>query len=177
MKKDTFINMEKEIFSGNVLDIGLKNYGIIYNIYKEYNDEVAVEYVSGKNDEKSIENGFYDFSILFFTMSSIWLSMSKSRVIKRIYDSLKDDGYLFIWDIDKGYRQIFNGSIKVLLPNRIIKNIHIKNYNILQNNSKTQTVKLMENYFEVIDLKASDGIYYIKAKKKGQQNESIVSRH
>ncbi|MDU7252170.1 MAG: class I SAM-dependent methyltransferase, partial [Clostridium sp.] len=28
------INMENEIFRGNLLDVGTDNYGIIYNIYK-----------------------------------------------------------------------------------------------------------------------------------------------
>lgn len=60
LSKDIFINMEKEIFKGNLLDIGMDNQGIIYNIYKEFNDNVNVEYVSGKEEGKNIKEDYYD---------------------------------------------------------------------------------------------------------------------
>ena len=67
MKKDIFINMEREIFRGNILDIGLENHGIFYNIYKQYNDDVNVEYLSGKEGKEKISEDFYDSCILFFS--------------------------------------------------------------------------------------------------------------
>ena len=42
MKKEVFINLEKEIFKGNILDIGFSNHGIIYNISKQYIDDSIV---------------------------------------------------------------------------------------------------------------------------------------
>lgn len=66
LSKDIFINMEKEIFKGNLLDIGMDNQGIIYNIYKEFNDNVNVEYVSGKEEGKNIKEDYYDNCILLF---------------------------------------------------------------------------------------------------------------
>lgn len=67
LSKDIFINMEKEIFKGNLLDIGMDNQGIIYNIYKEFNDNVNVEYVSGKEEGKNIKEDYYDNCILLFS--------------------------------------------------------------------------------------------------------------
>lgn len=68
LSKDIFINMEKEIFKGNLLDIGMDNQGIIYNIYKEFNDNVNVEYVSGKEEGKNIKEDYYDNCILLFSL-------------------------------------------------------------------------------------------------------------
>lgn len=166
LKKQVFINMEKEIFRGNVLDIGLENYGIVYNIYKEYNDKVNVEYVNGKEEQEKIKENFYDSCIMLFSFSSLWFKKDKKKFIRDIYRYLAKDGLLYIWDIDKGYRKIFNSVIKILAPGRKLKKIKIKDLNIFKDSSRENSVKLLEEYFEILDLKASDGIYYIKAKKK-----------
>lgn len=166
MKKNIFISMEREIFRGNILDIGMENQGIFYNIYKQYNDDINVEYISGKEGKKNIHENFYDSCILFFSLNSIWLKNKKRELIKDIYKYLNKDGIIYIWDIDKGYGKIFNGHIKVVIPGSKIKHMDIKELNILKDISKENTIKLLENYFDIIDSKSSDGIYYIKARKK-----------
>lgn len=158
--------MEHEIFRGNVLDIGLDNYGIIYNIYKEFNDNVTVEYISGKEEEENIKEDGYNSCILLFSFSKLWFKFKKRNFIKDIYRYLEKDGLLYIWDIDKGYRKIFDANIKILVPGKKLKKIRVRDFNIFKNNSKENTLKLLENYFEILDLKASDGIYYVKARKK-----------
>jgi hypothetical protein len=72
--KDMF---EKEIFKGNLLDIGFSNHGIIYNIYKQYNDDnSSVDYIEGKDQKTGIEEGVYDTCALFFTLSDIKFSFT-----------------------------------------------------------------------------------------------------
>lgn len=163
--------MEKEIFRGNILDIGFKNYGVVYNIYKEYNDDDNIEYVSGKEEKESIKENFYDSCIILFSFSSIWLKMNKKNFIKDIYRYLTKDGLLYIWDIDKGYGKIFKSCIKISIPGRRLREIKVRDLNILKNNTKENTLKLLKNNFEILDLKASNGIYYIKAKKKILKNK------
>lgn len=171
MRKTVFINMEKEVFRGNVLDVGLENYGIVYNIYKQYNDDVNVEYVSGKEDQKNIKEEFYDSCILLFSFSSIWLKTNKKKFVKDIYRYLAKDGLLYIWDIDKGYRKVFNSLVKILVPERKLKEIKLRDLNVFKDNSKENTIKLLKDYFDILDLKSSDGIYYMKARKKLLQQE------
>ena len=95
--------MEKQTFTGNVLDVGFNNYGVIYNLY---NSDGEVEYFSGKKDKKFIKKGLYDSCVLFFTLSSVWLHISRSSLLKELCSYLKEDGVIYIWDMDKGYSQI-----------------------------------------------------------------------
>lgn len=174
VRKEIFINLEKEIFRGNILDVGLDNYGIVYNIYKQYYDNVNVEYVSGKQEVGALKEEFYDSCILFFSFSSIWLKMNKRKFIKDIHRYLNKDGLVYIWDIDKGYTKIFNATVKIVIPERKLRQIKLKDLNIFKDTSKQNTIKLLQEYFNVIDIKSSDGIYYIKARKKvvEQKNNS-----
>jgi hypothetical protein len=171
VRKKVFINMEKEIFRGNILDIGLENYGIIYNIYKEYDDDANIEYISGKEEERGIKENFYDNCILLFSFGDIWLKMNKKNFIKDMHRYLTKDGLLYIWDIDKGFGKIFNGCIKILIPGQKLREIKIRNLNFLKDSSKDKTLDLLKNYFEMLDVKSSDGIYYIKARKKAVNQE------
>ncbi|MFL0196333.1 class I SAM-dependent methyltransferase [Clostridium sp. WILCCON 0269] len=166
MSKTIFINMENQIFRGNLLDVGLENQGIVYNIYKEFNDDVNIEYINGKEEEKNIKENYYHNCILLFSLNKLWFNFKKKNFIEDIYRYLKEDGLLHIWDIDKGYSKIFNGYVKILVPGGEIKKIRIMDFNILKNNSKQNTLKLLDKYFKILDLKNSDGLYYIKAQKK-----------
>jgi hypothetical protein len=178
LKKEVFINLEKEIFKGNLLDIGFSNHGIIYNIYKQYSDEsCSVEYIEGKEEKRKIEEGVYDVCALFLTLIDIKLSQNKIKLIKDIYKYLKDDGLLYIWDIDKGFAKISNFRIKIVLPDKNTKQINLRDLNLFKNSSKENTLKILQPYFEVLTLKNSDNIYYMICKKKGKsEDESNTSR-
>ncbi|WP_298841988.1 class I SAM-dependent methyltransferase [Clostridium sp.] len=179
MNKEVLLNLEKEIFKGNLLDIGFSNHGIIYNIYKEYiDDSSSVDYVEGKAEKELIENGVYDTCALFFTLSDIKLTYNKRKLIQDIYKYLKVDGMLYIWDIDKGIAKTFNKEIKIVLPDKSTKQIHLKDLNILKNSSKDNTMRILEPYFKVLTLKNSDNVYYMICKKKGKsKDESNANRH
>ena len=171
MERLVFINMENEILTGNLLDVGMDTYGIVYNLYKENNEEIAVDYINGSGEKKNIEENNYDGCVLLFSLRNIKLKLYKKKLVKDIYKFLKEDGNIYIWDIDKGINSVFNGRIRILLPNRKVKEIIIKDYNIFKNSSKESTVKLLKDYFEIVDIKASSNVYYIKGKKKGKKKD------
>lgn len=178
-----FINMQHEIFKGNVLDIGLDSYGIIYSIYKQYNDEAAIDYIDGAEEKSFIEKESYDSCVMFFSLNNLWSKFNKKNLIKDIYSFLKEDGEINIWDIDKGYIKTINTKIKVLLPENKTKEINITDFNVLKDCSLSSVKKLLNEYFEIIDLKCTDNIYYIKGRKRSlidvkkgsKTNESSVS--
>ncbi|MGH4121684.1 MAG: methyltransferase domain-containing protein [Clostridium sp.] len=177
MKREVFINLEKEIFKGNILDIGFSNYGIIYNICKQFiDDSNSVEYIEGKGDKTKIEEGAYDTCVLFFTLSDIKFTKSKEKLIKEVYKFLKEDGLLYIWDIDKGFAKIFNSRINIVLPDKSTKKINLRQLNLFKNSSKENTIKILKPYFEIITMKNSDNIYYMICKRRGKpKDESIIS--
>lgn len=161
------INMQREVLTGNVLDIGDENNGIIYNIYKHYNEDASLEYVSCNEEQGEIEKNSYDTCIMLFSLRNIWLKKRKKRFIMEISEFLKENGVIHIWDIDKPYNKALKCRIQVLLPEDKTKIININELNIFKDTSKESVLKLIKYYFEVIDFKCSDNIYYIKAKKKG----------
>jgi hypothetical protein len=184
--KEIVINMENEIFRGNLLDVGTDNYGIIYNIYKQYNEDSNLQYINGAEEKENIKEGYYDNCILLFSFSNIFFKKNRMNLIRDIYLYLKEGGNVYIWDIDKKIKETFNGKIKILLPGEKIKEISIKDLNILKDSSMDTTVKLLSPYFEIQDLKSSDGVYYIKGtkkinntkddeKRKEEINESTIS--
>ncbi|MBY6800392.1 class I SAM-dependent methyltransferase [Clostridium botulinum] len=187
--KEIVINMENEIFRGNLLDVGTDNYGIIYNIYKQYDEDSNLEYINGAEEKESIKEGYYDNCILLFSFSNIFFKKNRMNLIQEIYKYLKKGGNVYIWDIDKKIKETFNGKIKILLPEEKVKNISIKDLNVLKDSSIDTTIKLLDPYFEIKDLKSSDGVYYIKGKKKintntkedekrkEEINESTISSH
>jgi len=176
LKREVFINLEKEIFKGNLLDIGFSNHGIIYNICKQYIDDCnSVEYIEGKEDKTKIDEGTYDTCVMFLTLSDIKFTQSRKKMIKDVYKFLKEDGLLYIWDIDKGFAKIFNSRINILLPDKSTKKINFIDLNLFKNSSKENTIKILQPYFEILTLKNSDNIYYIICKKRGKsKDESII---
>lgn len=170
--------MEREVLTGNVLDIGNENHGIVYSLYKHYNDDAAIEYVSGKEGSRELVKNSYDTCILLFSLGNIWLRPNKRRLISDIYDYLKEKGVIYIWDMDKPLNKYFNASIEVVLPNNKIKLFKLSEFNLLKDSSKENVLKLLKDYFEIIDFKHSNNIYYIKAQKKGRKpNEGSIGRN
>ncbi|MBA5851887.1 class I SAM-dependent methyltransferase [Clostridium sp. cel8] len=179
IKKEIFINMENEIFRGNLLDIGLENNGIIYNIYKEFNHGINLEYIRGQDGEKNIQKGSYDICILLFSFGSIWSKNKRKSIIEHIHRYLNRDGMLYIWDIDKKVGRIFNGDIKILVPGKKLRTIKIRNFNLIEDSSKETTLKLIEKYFELKEYNFTNDVYHIKAQNKCEDEalkEVSVSR-
>lgn len=166
MGKEIIINMEKEIFGGNVLDVGFENYGIIYGLCKKNDNALNIEYIEGSEERNFIEKNYYDSCVVFFSVKDIYTKLGKKKFLKEICKYLREDGYLHLWDINKGYSKIFNGDIKVILPDNKVKRISIKDYRVFTDNSAGTLAIIIQEYFQIIDLKCSDNIYYIRARKK-----------
>ncbi|MBE6064106.1 class I SAM-dependent methyltransferase [Clostridium cochlearium] len=162
--KSIEINIDKGIFNGELLDIGFNNNGILYNGYKYFNKEVDIDYINGREEKDLIEKNFYDNCTLMFVLNNIQFKSSKEKLFKEIKEYIKKDGYIYIWDIDKGFKKCFNNKIVINLPNNIQKDLYVKNFNILRDNSQETTIKIIEKYYDVQDIKNEFGIYFIKAK-------------
>lgn len=162
MSKEVFINLEKEVFNGNVLDIGFKNQGIIYNICNEIDDQIAVDYILGEKDKNFIEKNFYHSCVMFFSLGK---AKNKKKFIEDIAAFIKLDGILYLWDIDKPRFKSLSLNIKVVEKSEKLKTIAVKAWNPFYDLSYKKMLELLKPYFQVIDLKYSNDIYYIKAKR------------
>lgn len=100
MGKTLVINLEDVIFQGDILDVGEKNLGIIYNISKEAKDEISLDYVSS-DSKVELKDRKYDACTFFFELNKIWTSLEKERLIREISSYIKESGEIFIWDINK----------------------------------------------------------------------------
>lgn len=165
-----YIDLNSDMLTGDVLDIGFNNYGIIYNLYKQQNKDLSVEYLRGSEDKGCIEKQGYDNCVLLFSLSSIWLKINRKKLINDVYEFLKEDGIIHIWDTDKGYLKFFNRIIKLQTADSKLKDIRIADFNVFKDASQKSTIMLIEQFFEIIDLEAHDNVYYIKAKKRSMQH-------
>ena len=84
MGKTLVINLEDVKLEGDILDVGEKNLGIIYNLTKEVQEEMSLDYV---NEERKVElkNNAYDACTFFFELNKIWTSIEREKIIKEIY--------------------------------------------------------------------------------------------
>lgn len=179
MGEENLIDLQGNFLKGNVLDIGGENYGIIYNLFKNSNEgekEVSIDYVEGVEEKEAIEKNYYDNVVMFFYISSIWRENTKKKIIEDIYSFLKDKGELHIWDIDKKHKKIVNDKIKVILPENKIKEFSVKDFNLMHKSSLENVKSLIDTYFNIIEIKQYNDLYYIRATKKEEvQYENIIS--
>jgi hypothetical protein len=85
-------------------------------------------------------------------------------------------GEILIWDIDKPNMQIADSNLKFRLPDNKLKKINIKDYGLFRNNSKDSLLKIIHPFFDIVELKCYDNIYYIKGIKKGcAKDEAAVN--
>lgn len=164
MGKTLVINLEDVNIKGDILDVGKNNLGIIYNISKEVQEELSIDYVN--EDRKcELKNRKYDACAFFFDLNKIWTSIEKERLIKNISQYLKDNSEILIWDINKQRGKVFKNNIKVILPQKRIKEFTFKNLNILSSNNVDEIKKILENYFEIEETKAYEDFFFIRGKR------------
>lgn len=155
---------------GNVLDISNNHYDIIYGLFKETFQEVSVDYV--ECDSEMLEEEFYHNVIMLFHMGKLWTNGERGNIIKSILKKMKKDGELLLLDIDKKYGEIFQGKIIMILPNSKTKEIIVKDYNPLKEIRKSSIERILQPYFEIQEEKSCGNVYYIRAKRKGNdENE------
>lgn len=165
MKTNSYIDLSDIVFNGSILDIGFDNYGIIYNVFKSNNKDIEVEYFSGKNLDQNINKNSYDNCCLFFSLYKFRSAKNKSKLLNEIYDFLKEDGLIYIWDVYEKDKRFSDIDIKIKLSNINFKKINIKKLNISRKNDMEKTIQLLSSKFKILDNKNRDGVYYIKAQK------------
>lgn len=164
MGKTLVINLEDIVLQGDILDVGEKNLGIIYNISKEAKDELSLDYVNS-DTKVELQSRKYDACTFFFDLNKIWTSLEKEKLIKEVSSYIKEDGEIFVWDINKERGKVFKNKINVILPNGKIKEFMFKNLNILLSSNIEEIKKVLEKYFKIEETKAWEDIFFIKGKK------------
>lgn len=164
MGKTLIIDLEDIVLRGDILDVGEKNLGIIYNISKEAKDELSLDYVSSYT-KIELKDRKYDACTFFFDLNKMWTSLEKEKLIKEISSYLKECGEIFIWDINKERGKVFNNKIKVILANGKVKEFTFKNLNVLLSSNIEEIKKILEKYFEIEETKAWEDVFFIKGKK------------
>lgn len=167
MNKTIVLNMNDVNFEGNILDVGGENYGIIYNIKKFLDDEVAVDYV---DDSKAMGTFEYDTCVLFFSLGKINTQKERENMLNEIYPLIKEDGEVFLWDMIKYKNQIYKNKLRVILPGDKIKEFTLRDINFLKEWGEEDGKKTLEKYFEIQETKVWEDVYYIKAKKRKGSN-------
>ena len=177
MGKTLVIDLEDVILQGDILDVGEKNLGIIYNISKEAQDELSLDYVSS-NMKIELKDRKYDACTFFFDLNKFWTSLEKENLIKEISSYLKKDGEIYIWDINKERGKVFNNKIKIILPNGKVKEFTFRNLNVLLSSNIEEIKKILEKYFEIEETKAWEDVFFIKGKKISKEvNVEEKSKH
>lgn len=164
MGKTLVINLENINLQGDILDVGERNFGIIYNISKEVEDELSLDYVNS-DTKVELKSRKYDACTFFFDLNKIWTSLEKEKLIKEISSYIKENGEIFIWDINKERGKVFNNKIRVILPKGKIKEFTFRNLNVLLSSNIEEIKKILEKYFEIEETKAWEDVFFIKGKK------------
>ena len=173
MIREVVLDMSNINFKGNTLDVGINNYGIIYNILKQTKNEISVDYYV-ENFSEEYRNQ-YDNGVLFFSLSQLDKSETEN-VIKNIWSNVRFGGNIYIWDREKKRRETVNDKIKVLMPNENEKEIEFIDNSISSEFTINSSKKLLEKYFEIQETKVCDKIIFIKGIKRGSiKNEDTAN--
>ncbi|WP_461205501.1 class I SAM-dependent methyltransferase [Clostridium sp. DL1XJH146] len=177
IRGEIVLNLENQRFKGNVLDIGVNNYGIVYNICNESKSNLEVDYL--QNGKDKVKGRQYNSCVMFLGMSSLLFEKNKVKIFEMISRHLDENGKLFIWDIQKKRGEIIDVDIKVVLPYRKIKTINYRDYNIITKQGRNSLEVLLEKKFEIIVSRDINGLFYIEAQKKrrklNEEKESNTS--
>lgn len=157
--KEVFINLENNKFHGEVLDVGIIDNTIIKELCLDKIQSERVVY-KGKNIRRSI-----DTSVLFFSLSLLSTNIFKHRMVKTIHKNMNSNAEIYIWDINKPRNKIFRKNIKMLLPNKTIKNLKVNNLNLINDNSVENITDLISKFFEIKEIRSSDDVFFIRAVK------------
>ncbi|WP_138206081.1 class I SAM-dependent methyltransferase [Haloimpatiens lingqiaonensis] len=164
--KEKILDLHNIYLDGNVLDIGYKDYGIVYNLCKRQEENLDIDYVFGEGEE-ALDEAKYDKCVLFFSLKNIWTNSEKEKAFQFAWEVLKDEGEIYIWDIDKGIKKTFNYKIKVIISENNIRVMNLIDVNPFNDNSKENIIKLLTSKFDIMDFDYNDEVFFIRARKKG----------
>lgn len=162
-----FVSLEKEVFRGNVLDITYGNQGIIYKANKYYDNFIDVNYLENAPSKSCDNEGYYDSCIVFFTLNKIKTHRQKIKLFDNIYRLMKNNGYVYIWDVEKEPLKTLQKNITVSLPDKSMKNFQINLLNLFTDNTSSKIIDGLKNYFDIVEAVSSNGTFRIVGRKKG----------
>ena len=165
MGKTLVINMHDVYIKGDILDVAKGNIGIIYNISKETEEELSIDYIDADN-KNILRRREYDACTFFFNINSIWGIKKRESLFKEVYTYLKETGEIYIWDINKERGNFIDNKVEVVLPRNKVKSIVLKNYNPLITCSFEEVKKILEKYYEIVETKMWEDVFFIKGIKK-----------
>lgn len=175
MIREVVLDMSDINLKGNTLDVGIDNYGVIYNILKQTEDEISVDYYV-EDFDREYKNQ-YDNGILFFSLSQI-NKKNLDEVVKNLWDNVRFGGSLYLWDREKNKKETVNDNIKVIMPNMEEKEINFIDNSISSEFTVENTKKTLEKYFEIQETKVCDKIIFMKAIKRGSiKDEDTTDRN
>lgn len=163
MGKTIILNLSEIELKGNILDIG-ESFGVIYNISKDIESELSIDYVNGEENNTLLENE-YDICTMFFSLSKIWTNYARLKLIEEISKYIKSNGEIYIWDINKDIKEIINNKIITILPSGKNKEFEFKNLNPIIKSNVDENQKILEKYFKIEETKMWEDIHFIKGIK------------
>ena len=172
MNKVLILNMEHLKLEGDILDVTSENAGVIYSLSKEVEEELSVDYVE---EESELEKKKYDVCTFFFNLNNANGGLKKESLIKKITESLKDNGSIYLWDMNKTRGEVVDYKIKVILPNNKIKEGVIKNLNPLISCNFEEIKKILSKYYIIKEVKQWEDVFFLNGvKKKDIKSEDII---
>ncbi|NLK96400.1 MAG: hypothetical protein GX275_14640 [Clostridiales bacterium] len=165
MKRTLVVNMNYVDIYGDVLDVSNDDLGVIYNMYKDIEDELSIDYVDSENKRK-LKGRKYDACTFFFSLNKIWSDRGKEVILKEVTDYLNCNGKIFFWDINKSKFKSVDSNIKILLPSGKIRGGSVINYNPLCYSNYEKMLKILEKYYIIEDTKVWNEMFFIQGRKK-----------
>ncbi len=172
MEEEALIDLRSFSLKGDVLDIGRDNNGIIYNYIKNSKDDIIVDLVELPEEIEALKTKTHDNGILFFFLSTLRSNREKKEFLKELASYIKEDGELLLWDIEKRVLKPYKKKIKILLKKEVSREITIIEADPLLASSLRNTEELIREDFELLESKSHNGIYHIRAKRKGRDNNN-----
>ena len=110
------------------------------------------------------------------SQNALVISRARSgRKLKKITESLKDNGSIYLWDMNKTRGEVVDYKIKVILPNNKIKEGVIKNLNPLISCNFEEIKKILSKYYIIKEEKQWEDVFFLNGvKKKDIKSEDII---
>lgn len=165
MGKTLVVNMNYLQLEGDILDISQENAGVIYSISKDALEELSVDYVDESN-KNILKERKYDACTFFFTINQIWGSRKRATLVKEVTSYVKEDGRIFLWDVNKELGNRVDNKVEIILPSGEVKSGLLKNNNPISSCSFEEIIKILEKYYIIEDTKVWKEMFFIQGRRK-----------
>lgn len=181
--REPVIDLSRLSLDGEILDMGYEGKGIIYRAIRQkeqyescneaavtidsINDIEECSWVHGRPTSLPFEDRRFDAVTAFFCLPYIRTRNGRAKVFREIARVLKDDGKLYIWDMNTNFWNINpKTKVKVILPANGVENIKLSKARWFTSYSLNTIADAVEKYF-IINERKIDGRYFnIEAVKR-----------